>query len=146
MSIGKFTVTVEWGDCDAARIAFYPNFFRWMDAAAWNFFAVNGLSARELFAGKDWRGFPLVDARATFRKAARFGDRLEIETAVARWGSRSFELRHTFRLSGEVAAEGRETRIWGVGDPKDPERLRAGTIPPEIKARIPAADGAKESD
>ena len=24
---------VEWGDCDAAGIAFYPAFFRWMDAA-----------------------------------------------------------------------------------------------------------------
>jgi 4-hydroxybenzoyl-CoA thioesterase len=136
VSTSIFTVTVEWGDCDGARIAFYPNFFRWMDAAAWHFFAAKGLSARERLAGSDWRGFPLVDAGATFRSPARFGDRLEIETRLARWGGKSLELRHVIRNAGVVAVEGRETRIWGVSDPANPERLRAGTIPAEIKALI----------
>ena len=26
--------TVEFGDCDPAQIVFYPNYFRWMDAAS----------------------------------------------------------------------------------------------------------------
>ena len=143
MSGGKFSVKVEWGDCDGAKIAFYPNFFRWMDAAAWNFFDANGLSAQKLFSAHGWIGFPLVEARATFRKAVRFGDRLEIETTVARWGGRSFELKHIMRVVGEVAVEGRETRIWGVGDPADPGKLKAGTIPAEIKARMPAAEAEK---
>ena len=134
-----FTVQVEWGDCDPAQIAFYPNFFRWMDAAAWAFFAGNGLSAKKLLAGKGALGFPLVDARATFRKPARQGDKLEIETTVQRWGGKSFELKHVIRIAGEVAVEGQETRIWGVSDPSDPASLRATTIPAEIKARIPAA-------
>ena len=141
MSSGNFTVKVEWGDCDGARIVFYPNFFRWMDAAAWHFFAANGLSARERLAGSNWRGFPLVDARATFRKPARFGDTLEIATRLARWGSKSLELEHIIRNAGAVAVEGRETRIWGVSDPGDPERLKAGIIPADIKALIPAAGG-----
>lgn len=136
MAAGIFSVKVEWGDCDGARIVFYPNFFRWMDAAAWAFFAGQGLDPAGLLARHGHRGFPLVDARATFRKAARFGDTLEIETTLARWGGKSLELRHIFRNAGAVAVEGRETRIWGVSDPNDPERLRAGTIPPEIKALI----------
>lgn len=138
-----YSVQVEWGDCDPARIAFYPNFFRWMDAAAWHFFAANGLSAKEVLAGKGALGFPLVDARATFKSPARQGDRLEIETTVQRWGGKSFELKHVIRIAGAVAAEGRETRIWGVADPADPAGLRAAAIPEEVKARIPAGDGGK---
>ncbi len=141
MAAGAYTVVVEWGDCDPARIVFYPNFFRWMDAAAWAFFAGNGLSAQEVLAGKGALGFPLVDARATFRKPARQGDRLEIETQVARWGGKSFELRHIIRVAGEIAVEGRETRIWGVSDPADPTSLRATAIPAAIKARIPEVPG-----
>ncbi|MGQ0677170.1 MAG: acyl-CoA thioesterase, partial [Rhodospirillales bacterium] len=128
--------------CDGARIAFYPNFVRWMDAAAWHFFAGHGLSAKELLARHGCTGFPLVDAGATFRNPARFGDRIEIETALARWGAKSFELKHTLRIAGLVAAEGRETRIWAVGDPADPQALRAGAIPAEVKALIPAANAA----
>ena len=33
---------VEWGDCDPADIVFYPNYFRWFDAASWNLFEVAG--------------------------------------------------------------------------------------------------------
>ena len=145
MAAGNFTVKVEWGDCDAAKIVFYPNFFRWMDAAAWNFFDANGLSPQKLFSAHGWIVFPLVGARATFRKPARFGDKLEIETTVARWGGKSFELRHAIRIAGEVAVEGRETRIWGVSDPANPGKLRAGAIPADIKARIPATDAEKNS-
>ena len=32
------TIRIQWGDCDPAGIVFYPNFFRWMDAATWHFF------------------------------------------------------------------------------------------------------------
>ena len=51
MAAGAYSVVVEWGDCDPAKIVFYPNFFRWMDAASWAFFAANGLSAQEVLAG-----------------------------------------------------------------------------------------------
>lgn len=143
MAASTYSVRVEFGDCDPAQIAFYPNFFRWMDAAAWHFFAGNGLSAKELLAGKGALGFPLVDARATFRKPARQGDRLEIETTVQRWGGKSFELKHVIRIAGAVAVEGWETRIWGVSDPAGPAGLRATAIPEDVKARIPAGDGEK---
>jgi len=134
-----YRVTVQWGDCDPARIVFYPNFFRWFDAATRNLFEANGLAWAELFERYGTRGLPLVDAGATFRSPARFGDTLEIETALRRWGTRSFELRHTARVGATVAVEGRETRIWGISDPAASEGLKAGAIPAEVKARIPAA-------
>jgi 4-hydroxybenzoyl-CoA thioesterase len=135
-----YKVKVQWGDCDGARIVFYPNFFRWFDEATRNLFETNGLAWTDMIQRYDTRGVPLVDARATFRRPARFGDMMEIATRVTRWGSRSFELVHEVRIGGALAVEGRETRIWGVSDPADPEGLKAGHIPAEVKALIPAED------
>ena len=139
MTVSLYTVRVEWGDCDPARIVYYPNFFRWFDQATRNLFEANGLSWAELFDRYGTRGMPLVDARAQFRRPARFGDTLAIETVLKRWGSRSFDLGHTIRIGGEVAVEGQETRIWGISDPDDPEALRAGAVPDDVKSRVPAA-------
>ena len=138
MAVGIYKVKVQWGDCDGARIVFYPNFFRWFDEATRNLFESRGLPWVEMIDRYGTRGVPLVDARATFRRPARFGDALEIATRVTRWGSRSFELAHDIRIGSEVAVEGRETRIWGVSDPSNPEGLKAGHIPDAVKALIPA--------
>lgn len=138
MAGSTYKVKVQWGDCDGARIVFYPNFFRWFDEATRNLFESHGLPWFDMIERYRTRGVPLVDAKASFRRPARFGDTLEIETRVARWGTRSFELVHTIRIQGETAVEGRETRIWGVDDPDRPEALKAGVIPAEVKAAIPA--------
>lgn len=34
---------VQFGDCDPARIVWFPNFFRWIDAASRHFFAECGV-------------------------------------------------------------------------------------------------------
>ena len=138
MASAIYRVNVQWGDCDGARIVFYPNFFRWFDEAAWHLFASHGIDRDALFGRFGSLGIALVDARAQFHRPARFGDVLEIASVVRRWGTRSFELSHTGRIGGAVAVEGHETRIWGVADPSHPEHLRAGVIPEEVKALMPA--------
>jgi len=138
VATGIYRVKVQWGDCDGARIVFYPNFFRWFDAATRELFETHGLPWAAMIDRYGSRGLPLVDARATFRSPARFGDTLEIASRVLRWGSRSFDLAHDITVAGTAAVEGRETRIWGISDPQDPEILKAGPIPAEVKALIPA--------
>src|SRR5690349_4060461 len=39
--IAIHTVDVQFGDCDPADSVFFPNFLRWMDAAALAFFQTN---------------------------------------------------------------------------------------------------------
>jgi len=138
MTSSVYKVQVQWGDCDPARIVYYPNYFRWFDAATRHLFECNGLFWDAMSREHGSRGFPLVDARASFRRPARFGDVLEIATSLKRWGTRSFELEHVILVAGAVAVEGSETRIWGVDDPAVPEGLKAGRIPDAIKARMPA--------
>ena len=73
---------VDWGDCDPAQIVFYPNFYRWFDAATRHLFEAAGLPWQELFPRYDVVGLPLREAKARFVSPARYGDHLRIESTV----------------------------------------------------------------
>lgn len=133
--MSRRTFRVQWGECDAARIVFYPNYFIWFDEATAALVEKAGLSQR-MMAEAVGVGIPLVDARASFIIPASHGDELAIESFVERWGNKSFTVRHRIYKDGALAAEGYETRIWGTRDPADDRRLRAMPIPAEIKARF----------
>ena len=95
-----------------------------------------GLDWRALFAGDDVVGLPLADARARFVAPSRYGDVLTIETRVAELHKRALVLSHIVKNGDQLAVEGTETRVWGVCDPNDGGRLRAGVIPDVVRARL----------
>jgi 4-hydroxybenzoyl-CoA thioesterase len=110
--------TVEFGDCDPARIVFYPNFFRWMDSAARHYFEAAGLpSWRETEATDGIIGAPLV----------------AVESSIAEWRGRSFVMRHLIRRGGELLVEGTETRIFARLNPEDPTRIQAVELPERFR-------------
>ena len=75
------TIRVEFGDCDPARIVWFPNFFRWIDAASRHFFVQCGVpSWQETEKTMGVIGTPLVDTHARFVKTASYGDTLDIHT------------------------------------------------------------------
>lgn len=127
-----YELTVAWGDCDPAQIAFYPNFFAWYDEATWHLFATAGLTREVLRARYGVTGIPLVKAGSEFRATVTAGDRLRIASRVARWGRSSFEVSHrVHHAGGAMAAEGFEVRVWaGIEE----GAIRPLPIPDEVKA------------
>jgi 4-hydroxybenzoyl-CoA thioesterase len=114
----KFACEVHWGDCDPAGIIFYPTYFRWFDAATWNFFAHVGYDVKHMRA--ESLAMPLVAANCEFKASPVHGDRCEVASRVLRWGVKSFLLAHSVsRDDGTLLAEGSETRVWTrrVGGP-----------------------------
>lgn len=105
------TVQVEWGDCDPADIVFYPNYFRWFDAAIAHHFAAAGLPKPEMIRKYDVVGFPMVDTRARFHAPSRQGDIVEIVTRITRFGRSSFDVEHRLMRADLLAVEGFETRV-----------------------------------
>ena len=84
-------ITVEFGDCDPAAIVWFPNFFRWIDAASRNFFIQCGVPRWEETAQTlGIIGTPLVDTKASFSKTASYGDRLDIAVSITEWRNKSF--------------------------------------------------------
>ena len=90
-----FTIQVEFGDCDPARIVWFPNFFRWIDASARHFFISAGVPPwHETAATWGIIGTPIVNTQAKFVQTTTYGDRLDIHTCVTHWGNKSLSLIH----------------------------------------------------
>ena len=129
--------SVEFGDCDPAGIVFYPNFFRWMDAASLRYFRAAGVPPwREFEAQSGILGTPLVDASARFLRPASYGDTLDIETAIDEWRRKSFVMSHIIRRGGDLLVEGREVRVFARRHPDDPARIEAVPAPDSIRELV----------
>ncbi len=129
-----YTQRVEFGDCDPARIVWFPNFFRWIDAASRHFFIACGVPPwTETEKTLGVIGTPLVDTKARFMKTATYGDTLDIVASVAEWRARSFVQAYRVLKGGEVIMECEEVRIFAGRKPDG--GIFAMPIPPSIRER-----------
>ncbi|MGH6771743.1 MAG: acyl-CoA thioesterase [Xanthobacteraceae bacterium] len=133
------TVRIEWGDCDPAGIVFYPRYFAMFDHSTVLLIEqALGMKKHALYRHYGFGGYPSVEARARFHLPTRYGDDVEIETAVAKVGRSSFSLEHRLTLGGALAVEGFETRVWVNRDPERPGNFRAAPMPEDVLARFTA--------
>jgi 4-hydroxybenzoyl-CoA thioesterase len=136
-----YTQRVEFGDCDPARIVWFPNFFRWIDAASRHFFIECGVPPwHETEQATGLIGTPLVDTHARFVKTASYGDVLHIRVQVAEWRDKSFLQRYRIERENpateggmDLIMECEEVRIFAARR-EDGVGIRAVPIPPDIKA------------
>ena len=127
--------TVEFGDCDPAQIVFFPNYFKWMDAASLRFFRAAGVPPwREFEAECGIIGTPVVDASARFVRPASYGDVLDVDTYVAQWRGKSFVMSHIIRRGEAVLVEGQVVRVFARRHPDDPHRIQAVEVPERVRA------------
>ncbi len=130
-------IEVEWGDCDAAGIVFYPRYFEYFDACTNRLFeAALGTKKRQWTAHYGIVGIPMVDTRARYHSPSRYGDVLEFTTTVTALGGASFEIAHRVTNAGTVGVEGVEKRVWAGRHADDPSRLTGHRIPDEVRERL----------
>jgi 4-hydroxybenzoyl-CoA thioesterase len=136
------TVKVEFGDCDPAGIVWFPNFFRWIDAASRNFFTQCGVPRwAELEQTTGILGTPLVDTQCKFLKTASYGDTLLVRSHIAEWRSKSFVQRHSIvrtRPDGgeDVILECDEVRIFATRRTDGQNGIRAALVPSDIRVLV----------
>ncbi|MDR6890591.1 MULTISPECIES: acyl-CoA thioesterase [Variovorax] len=128
-----YTARVEFGDCDPAGIVWFPNFFRWIDAASRHFFAECGVPRwEETTKTLGVIGTPLVDTHTRFVKAASYGDTLQIAVRIAEWRDKSFVQTYRVARGDELILECEEVRIFAAR--REGGGIRAVPIPPEIRS------------
>ena len=133
------TVRIEWGDCDAAGIVFYPRYFAMFDAATHHLIEAAGWKKAELRRAFGIIGFPMVDTRAKFLLPSSYGDDILIETRVAALRRSSFDIEHRVFKGETVAIEAFETRVWSGLHPDDPSRMKGYEIPDTVRRRLSEA-------
>jgi len=128
---------IEWAHCDPSGIVFNSRFFEFFDWGTWTLFeAALGVRPPDLPGAFGIIGIPLVDASARFIAPARFGDAVELISQSGEFRRSSFDIDHRLLVRGELAVEGRETRVWAARDAADPSTIRAQPIPSEVIARF----------
>lgn len=126
-------VQIEWGDCDAAGIVFYPRYFAMFDWSTATLFAhVLGMKKPQMLAHHGIVGIPMVDARGKFHTPSSYGDDVTIESRVEKFGRSSFDVTHRLMNGDRLGVEGWETRVWVARHPDDPARIKAMPIPEDV--------------
>jgi 4-hydroxybenzoyl-CoA thioesterase len=139
MFSNRRTVRIEWGDCDAAGIVYYPRYFAMFDAATHHLIEAAGWKKADLRREFDIIGFPMVDTRAKFLLPSSYGDDIEIETRIGAIRNSSFDIEHRVFKTQDLAIEAFETRVWSGPHPEDPSRLKGRKIPDVVRRRLSGA-------
>ena len=128
-----YTARVEFGDCDPAGIVWFPNFFRWIDAASRHFFAECGVPRwEETTETLGVIGTPLVDTHTRFVKTASYGDTLQIAVRITEWRDKSFVQAYRVTRGEDLILECEEVRIFAAK--REGGGIRAVAIPSSIRA------------
>ncbi len=135
--VNRRRVTIEWGDCDAAGIVFYPRYFAMFDwSTATLFVNALGRSKPDILRHYGIVGISMVDTRGKFHVPSTFGDEVAIESRVEKFGRSSFDVYHRLLKGQVLGAECWETRVWVGRHPDDPTRIKGVPIPTEVIAKF----------
>lgn len=140
-----YTTRVEFGDCDPAGIVWFPNFFRWIDAASRNFFVQCGVPRwQDMDPALRLIGTPLVDTKTRFVQSATYGDTLDIAVRIGEWRGKSFTQTYRVTRGDVLILECEEVRIFGAK--REGGGIRAVAVPAEVRrlceaAEVPATPG-----
>jgi 4-hydroxybenzoyl-CoA thioesterase len=131
--VHRHEITVRWGDCDPAAIAYYPRFFDFFHQAMESFFAAAGHPYEDVILGRKV-GFPSVHAGADFRRPCLFGELLAVELRIGRIGRSSVEfLYRVCGAGGDVRLEGRTICAVMDLDPASPTFRRSLPLPEDLR-------------
>lgn len=137
MLVNSREVEIEWGDCDAAGIVFYPRYFAMFDAST-AYLLEKAIGMKKIAWTKHFGivGIPMVDTGAKFIIPSRYGDVIRIETQATEIRRSSFDIQHRVYKGEALAIEARETRVWAGKDPDNAERIKGYAIPDEVIAAL----------
>jgi YbgC/YbaW family acyl-CoA thioester hydrolase len=119
---------VRFQDVDAAGLVYFPHFLSYAHEAMERLFdPLDGGYVRLIRARRI--GLPAVRIDTQFFAPVRYGDRLSIESSVARLGNRSLTLHHRFvRQDGVLSAEAHHTVVS-----TDLDRARSCDMPDDVR-------------
>jgi acyl-CoA thioester hydrolase len=128
MITGTTTLRVRYAETDQMRVAYYANFFVWFEIGRVELMREMGFDYKTMEEEDD--SFIMVaEAQCTYRRPARYDDRLRITTRVTE--SRSRSIRFAYEIhneeTGELLATGETAHVVcdSAGRPKTlPEKYR----------------------
>lgn len=112
----RHTIEVRYGECDMQRVVFNPNYWvycddaidRWMRGAIGEAFGSSDPNFAITSSGFD---FMTKAVNGTWHSAVTFGDTVDIELSVSRWGTSSFDVHARLMVQNETRFEATITYV-----------------------------------
>jgi acyl-CoA thioester hydrolase len=124
---------VEFSDTDAAGIAHFTAFFRWMEQAEHELLRSVALSVFMQMDGQEIT-WPRVSSKCDFRSMAKFEEVLEMATSIARLGEKSVTWSFHFTIGPRDVASGEITTVCCRVNPDG--TLISTSIPPLFLTKL----------
>jgi 4-hydroxybenzoyl-CoA thioesterase len=119
-------IRVRFGDADPAGLVYYPVIFHYFHIAFEEFFAARCPVAYHRLMAEERIGFPTVNAQTEFFAPLVYGDEVDIEVFVSRWGRTSATFEYSLRRASDGTLCARSTQVQVA---MDLDRRRAVPIP-----------------
>jgi YbgC/YbaW family acyl-CoA thioester hydrolase len=133
---------VRFGDCDPARILYFPNYFDFFHAAMEDFFRDRLGERYHVLLTRDRLSFPTVHLEVDFTAPVTFGDQVVVSVEVLRIGRSSVVLRYTGRRASDGAKVvlARATTVA-----TDLDRMKSVPVPEPLRERLEREREAAEA-
>jgi acyl-CoA thioester hydrolase len=117
---GRAEITVRYAETDSQGVAYHANFFIWMEIGRTRLLHDLGYPYGRLEA--DGLLFAVAEASCRYSGAARYEERVEIETICREARSRTVVFDYELRVSGRTIATGR-TSLVALDRDRRPRRI-----------------------
>ena len=124
---------IEWGDCDAAGIVFYPNYFRWIDGCFHAMCRASGFDQMTMMKDHGLVGTPLIESGLKFRAPGRYHEDLTVSAVISRLGRSGLTVDYRLNVGERLVAEGQEVRAVAA---EVEGKMRAVPMPEAIRAAL----------
>ena len=129
----RTTRRIEFSDTDAAGIAHFTAFFRFMEQAEHELLRSVGLSVFMQVDGQEIT-WPRVSSKCDFRSMAKFEEVLEIAASISRLGEKSITWSFQFTIGPREVAAGEITAVCCRVSPDG--TLSSTPIPPLFLTKL----------
>ncbi len=121
---------VRVADTDLMGVVYNSNFLVWFEIGRTELIRSRGISYAEV----ERRGYslPVIEARFSVRRPARYDDLLTIETRLCELRSRKVVFRYQIRRDGELLVEGETSHV----PTRHGDETRAVVIPEWLRDRL----------
>ena len=124
----KTSLKVRFAETDAMGVVYHANYLPWCECARLALIEGIGLNYAEMTK----KGFhlPVVEVRVKYRRPARFGDTVEIESAIIERPSVKIKIEYKISAGGILLAEAQTVHVFvnSEGAPIKPPREYAQTL------------------
>lgn len=132
----RYQRRLQWSECDAGGIIFFPHYARWMVDGLNEMLLSLGIDPNALHDVKTRGGLPVVQLSMQFFDAPVLHSQLWHEIKVEKVGGKSLTFVHRFERDDTLLMEAHETRVWATHLIGDATSMRAHVVPDAVRALL----------